>query len=230
MREQYLIHWRTKGSKNGERRYQYEDGTYTPLGKARRRVGGFLDDVDTIFSKRNFREDADYDNMRSKDARYGKGSSQKVEDKYKNDYYESKLKRQETEDGPSQSDQQNEKQEKRQEQPKQQAQPKQQEKKGQKKSQTNTLFTDTSKAVSSFQKISNIKKHNEKVDRRNAEIAAMSDEELTKIWKRLNLEKNYKEALNYHAKEKSKIEVADIIDAVGNVIVVAKDLREFLNG
>ena len=35
----YLAHWRTKGSKNGQRLYQYEDGTYTELGKERRRKG-----------------------------------------------------------------------------------------------------------------------------------------------------------------------------------------------
>lgn len=33
-----LYHWRTKGSKNGVRLYQNEDGTYTELGKARRRA------------------------------------------------------------------------------------------------------------------------------------------------------------------------------------------------
>lgn len=36
----YLAHWRPKGSENGKRNYQYKDGTYTPLGKARRRKGG----------------------------------------------------------------------------------------------------------------------------------------------------------------------------------------------
>lgn len=35
---EYLEHWRTKGSKNGVRLYQHEDGTYTELGKERRRV------------------------------------------------------------------------------------------------------------------------------------------------------------------------------------------------
>ena len=35
----FIAHSRTKGSKNGVRLYQYEDGTYTELGKARRRVG-----------------------------------------------------------------------------------------------------------------------------------------------------------------------------------------------
>lgn len=34
----YLVHWRLKGSKNGERRYQNEDGTYTELGAARKRM------------------------------------------------------------------------------------------------------------------------------------------------------------------------------------------------
>lgn len=34
----YLMHFRTKGSKNGERRYQNEDGTWTNLGKERRRL------------------------------------------------------------------------------------------------------------------------------------------------------------------------------------------------
>lgn len=28
----YLMHWRTRGSKNGQRRYQNEDGSWTPLG------------------------------------------------------------------------------------------------------------------------------------------------------------------------------------------------------
>ena len=36
---EYLAHWRTKGSKNGVRLYQHEDGTYTELGKERRRIG-----------------------------------------------------------------------------------------------------------------------------------------------------------------------------------------------
>lgn len=33
-----LMHWRTKGSKNGERNYQNEDGTWTDLGLERRRA------------------------------------------------------------------------------------------------------------------------------------------------------------------------------------------------
>lgn len=37
MSNNYLIHFRTPGSKNGERRYQYEDGTWTPEGLERRR-------------------------------------------------------------------------------------------------------------------------------------------------------------------------------------------------
>ena len=39
MNETYLAHWRTPGSKNGVRLYQYKDGTYTELGKERRRKG-----------------------------------------------------------------------------------------------------------------------------------------------------------------------------------------------
>ncbi len=38
----YLMHSRTPGSKNGVQRYQFSDGTYTELGKARRRKGGEL--------------------------------------------------------------------------------------------------------------------------------------------------------------------------------------------
>lgn len=38
MGNNYLIHYRTPGSKNGERRYQNEDGTWTPLGLERRRA------------------------------------------------------------------------------------------------------------------------------------------------------------------------------------------------
>ena len=34
-----LMHFRTKGSKNGERRYQYEDGTLTPLGREHYGIG-----------------------------------------------------------------------------------------------------------------------------------------------------------------------------------------------
>ena len=34
---EYLCHYRTKGSKNGVRRYQQEDGTWTPLGLERRK-------------------------------------------------------------------------------------------------------------------------------------------------------------------------------------------------
>ena len=37
--ETWFMHSRTKGSKNGERMYQFEDGTYTELGKERRRKG-----------------------------------------------------------------------------------------------------------------------------------------------------------------------------------------------
>lgn len=37
MSNNYLMHYRTKGSKNGERLYQYEDGRWTPLGLERRR-------------------------------------------------------------------------------------------------------------------------------------------------------------------------------------------------
>lgn len=33
----YLIHYGVKNQRWGERRYQYEDGTYTELGKERRR-------------------------------------------------------------------------------------------------------------------------------------------------------------------------------------------------
>lgn len=39
---EYLEHWRPKGSKNGVRQYQNKDGTYTELGKERRRKGGPL--------------------------------------------------------------------------------------------------------------------------------------------------------------------------------------------
>ena len=35
----YLAHFRTKGSENGVRRYQYEDGTYTPLGRIHYGIG-----------------------------------------------------------------------------------------------------------------------------------------------------------------------------------------------
>lgn len=35
MEEEYLIHYRTPGSKNGVRLYQYEDGSLTPAGKRR---------------------------------------------------------------------------------------------------------------------------------------------------------------------------------------------------
>jgi len=42
----FIAHSRTKGSKNGVRLYQYEDGTYTELGKARRRKGDGLSDYD----------------------------------------------------------------------------------------------------------------------------------------------------------------------------------------
>lgn len=38
MSEYYLVHSRTKGSKNGIRRYQFTDGTWTEEGKARRRA------------------------------------------------------------------------------------------------------------------------------------------------------------------------------------------------
>lgn len=37
--EEYLMHWRTRGSKNGIRRYQYEDGSLTPLGYIHYGVG-----------------------------------------------------------------------------------------------------------------------------------------------------------------------------------------------
>ena len=37
MENNSLTHWRTPGSKNGRRRYQNEDGTWTPLGLERRR-------------------------------------------------------------------------------------------------------------------------------------------------------------------------------------------------
>lgn len=37
MEEKYLMHFRTKGSKNGVRLYQREDGTWTAIGLARRR-------------------------------------------------------------------------------------------------------------------------------------------------------------------------------------------------
>lgn len=35
----YLMHYGVKGQHWGERQYQYMDGTYTPLGKERRRIG-----------------------------------------------------------------------------------------------------------------------------------------------------------------------------------------------
>ena len=35
---EYLAHFRTKGSKNGVRRYQQEDGTWTPLGLRERKA------------------------------------------------------------------------------------------------------------------------------------------------------------------------------------------------
>lgn len=38
MEEKYLMHFRTKGSKNGQRLYQNEDGTWTAIGLARRRA------------------------------------------------------------------------------------------------------------------------------------------------------------------------------------------------
>lgn len=37
--DDFLMHYRTPGSKNGVRLYQYPDGTWTELGKERRRVG-----------------------------------------------------------------------------------------------------------------------------------------------------------------------------------------------
>lgn len=39
MEQEELMHYRTKGSKNGERRYQYKDGTLTPLGRIHYGIG-----------------------------------------------------------------------------------------------------------------------------------------------------------------------------------------------
>lgn len=39
MSQDYLMHYRTPGSRNGVRLYQYPDGTWTELGKERRRIG-----------------------------------------------------------------------------------------------------------------------------------------------------------------------------------------------
>lgn len=252
MREQYLIHWRTKGSKNGERRYQYEDGTYTPLGKARRRVGGFWGDVDAILSKRNFEENNDYDDMRSSHDRYGKGSPQKIEDKYKalellkdqsNDYYKIKSRKQPTRDDepdqPDQPKQQTNKEEKNQKPQKPQKPQKQNEQKDQKEQpkqepsknknsgvqpKIDPVFKDAAKLSSSIRKITNVSKHNAKVDERNAKIAQMSDNELEEVNKRLGLEKRYKELLDSKASEKAKVEVSDILEAFGNTVAVIQDL------
>lgn len=49
---EYLAHFRTKGSKNGVRRYQQEDGTWTPLGLRERKVREGWGDGDERSSSR----------------------------------------------------------------------------------------------------------------------------------------------------------------------------------
>jgi len=43
--EHSLMHYRTKGSRNGERRYQYEDGSLTPLGRIHYGIGKIRDRI-----------------------------------------------------------------------------------------------------------------------------------------------------------------------------------------
>ena len=49
---EYLAHFRTKGSKNGVRRYQQEDGTWTPLGLRERKAREGWGDGDEKISSR----------------------------------------------------------------------------------------------------------------------------------------------------------------------------------
>lgn len=49
--EQFLYHHGIKGQKWGVRRYQNEDGSYTALGKARRKDGEKLKDFNLKTSK-----------------------------------------------------------------------------------------------------------------------------------------------------------------------------------
>lgn len=55
LEQDFLAHSRTKGSKNGVRLYQYEDGTYTELGKARRRKGYDSDYERTLAAEKRYR-------------------------------------------------------------------------------------------------------------------------------------------------------------------------------
>lgn len=50
----YIAHFRTKGSKNGVRLYQNEDGTYTELGKERRRKNDSYDYNRAVKAERRY--------------------------------------------------------------------------------------------------------------------------------------------------------------------------------
>lgn len=74
MSEYILIHSRTKGSKNGVRRYQFTDGTWTEEGKARRRAEYGGSDTDSMHYARSVR------GPRRKSANSNRRSSEEIED------------------------------------------------------------------------------------------------------------------------------------------------------
>jgi len=62
--DEELCHWGILGQKWGQRRYQYEDGTYTPEGKVRYGRGGSTELLSGPKHKKTVFEEAEEDNKR----------------------------------------------------------------------------------------------------------------------------------------------------------------------
>lgn len=74
MSEYYLVHSRTKGSKNGIRRYQFTDGTWTEEGKRRRRAEYSGSDTDGMYYAKSVRD------SRKRSSKGSKRSSEEIEE------------------------------------------------------------------------------------------------------------------------------------------------------
>ena len=261
MHETFLIHSGTKGMKWGERRYQYSDGSYTELGKLRRRVPsseinpGGMRNATWKRRDRQQNESMPYSwTKRAKNEKYDKRSAnnseqenieearrkldevfEEIDEMFGSGAQSSSAKKggtsksSEGKTSSSSNDKTNDSSKNKDGQKESQNDSKKDSKKNEnKRPGFGALVKDTGKAIDSIKKVSDIKKKNDKIERMNAEVAKMSDDDLRTIYSRLQLEKKYIEAVNWKGSQKKKIELSDIFNAVSDTAAVFATLRDFL--
>ena len=210
-----LAHSRTVGSRNGERRYQYEDGTWTEEGKARRReeyneaMAKKVQDRERVYRSRK----AEAQSMSRKDLEWGLKRDKMVEDY-------ARMKPQKDADGFELIKQEN------------------REKSREKVDSLNRKIAGTTQAMSSAASLQRkIGKQNTKAKYTGMpkeDLKAMSDYDLRQIVNRELLERQYENMYTEYddggaAERADAIEIAkDIVQIFGGIAAVAIPTYEII--